>query len=200
MADIVDLLEAREETPAARFFVRERRATSPSLPLVVNRPMLPSPPPEIPALASRGFRPRAGFPTRGRPIPPLLGQPERFSPRLDITHRSESPYRRFPAPVRDQKGPKRPSAARWPGHSQAPKTALTRGARRRPPQGPHGRPGRLQRGTRCGCRRGSRSARCPPLEPTRPPLSHASVARPAGDAPPLRRDLTHHPVPIAVAG
>ena len=72
MADIVDLIEAREETAAARFFVRERRATSPSLPLVVNRPMLPSPPPEIPALASRAarggiFRPRAGFrPAAGR--------------------------------------------------------------------------------------------------------------------------------------
>ena len=87
------------------------------------------------------------MPAPGR-LQPVLGQSERFAARLDLTHRSESPYRRFLAPGRDQKGPKRPSAARWPGHSQAPEAALTRGARRRPPQGPHGRPGRLQRGSK----------------------------------------------------
>ena len=87
------------------------------------------------------------MPAPGR-LQPVLGQSERFAPRLDLTHRSESPYRRFLAPGRDQKGPKRPSAARLPGHSQAPEAALTRGARRRPPQGPHGRPGRLQRGSK----------------------------------------------------
>ena len=67
MADIVDLLEAREETAAARW--SGRRSTSPSLPLVVNRPMLPSPPPESrprePGGARRRFSSRAGFPPAG---------------------------------------------------------------------------------------------------------------------------------------
>ena len=104
MADIVDLLEAREETAAARFFVRERRATSPSLPLVVNRPMLPSPPPEIPALARRRFPPTSRLPTHRRPIPALLGQSERCATWPDLINRSESPYRRVQAPVGTEGG------------------------------------------------------------------------------------------------
>ena len=45
-------------------------------------------------------------------------------------------------------GPQRPSAARVPGHAQAPKAALTRGARRRHQHGPRGRPGRPRRGSK----------------------------------------------------
>ena len=82
--------------------------------------------------SSRGWAREAGIsgphPAQSWPgrFWPVLGQSERFATWPDLTHRSESPYRRFLAPGRDQKGPKRPSAARWPGHAQALEVALAR--------------------------------------------------------------------------